>query len=607
MGPLPYMKMEGKISNNKGFLDIPIKIQILQFIHPYLYRIISKELITYCENQNQRDLKKLPVSILISLNSIATLDHFQNVVLGYRFNYESFSLFVASWGNFETMQWFHSNGCCARFDLEQSLKAAEYGNLNILQVVNSSGIFDFKKQCDCLLDAAAIGGQVDVLRWIWDTFCNYSDYLFEAAGVLDLLEQGAKKCGQVDVLKWTLHNLVDRDRLDRRSLVWRVFKIRCLICKIVTANHFNVLEWIYSNFHLNRFEGFWICDEMICTAAKNGNMDIVRWLLSSKCSIVDCGSCIVAAAEGGNLEVLKYMRLLGFPWSETVCLGAAENGHFDVLKWAVSNGCPWNTSLMFPAVTTYKRPNLDLYQWLLNEGCPFMELESYENACEHGNNEFILFTQSNGSTTQWDDEYNILLIRGATIAGHLHALQWAMNQFLLTWINPPTVDQVRLKTSWIKFAAETGHVHILEYLRSRLGDRRFWCFGVTSLVDIAVRWGHINVLDWIVKYRNDWDKATVFSAAIKSRKLTVLIWLRSQSTDENTSSEFWFGSISDLHTHPSDLAFQVGNLEIFKWIHMNGCPWNDTTNWTNRVYRTDFVQFAADNGCAEAFMVLYTS
>ena len=48
-----------KIQKKEGFLDFPVQIQIFQFIHPYYFKTI--------------DL------ILRHLNSIATLEHFQNV------------------------------------------------------------------------------------------------------------------------------------------------------------------------------------------------------------------------------------------------------------------------------------------------------------------------------------------------------------------------------------------------------------------------------------------------------------------------------------------------------------------------------------------------
>jgi hypothetical protein len=40
-----------------------------------------------------------------------------------------------------------------------------------------------------------------------------------------------------------------------------------------------------------------------------------------------------------------------------------------------------------------------------------------------------------------------------------------------------------------------------------------------------------------------------------------------------------------LNPHPSDLAYETGDYEIFEWIHMNGCPWNEDTDWLPRLHR----------------------
>ena len=49
----------------------------------------------------------------------------------------------------------------------------------------------------------------------------------------------------------------------------------------------------------------------------------------------DICSC---AAGKGDLEILKYAREEGCPWSERTCSNAAFNGHLDCLKWARENG-----------------------------------------------------------------------------------------------------------------------------------------------------------------------------------------------------------------------------------------------------------------------------
>ena len=90
-----------------SYLENHVVLQILNFIHPHLYRLVSRELTLLGGNQPGN---VLPVSLLISLGSIETLESYKNVLLGYKFNYQSFGSVVVSLGNFETIQWFSSNG-----------------------------------------------------------------------------------------------------------------------------------------------------------------------------------------------------------------------------------------------------------------------------------------------------------------------------------------------------------------------------------------------------------------------------------------------------------------------------------------------------------------
>jgi hypothetical protein len=121
------------------------------------------------------------------------------------------------------------------------------------------------------------------------------------------------------------------------------------------------------------------------------------------------------------------------------------------------------------------------------------------------------------------------------------------------------------------------------------------CFRVCDLVDKVAEWGQIDVLDWIIMQRTDWGKSTVFNAAIEFKKLKVLIWLKSQPTNSN-ELEPWFGSIANLNPHPSDLAYETSDYEIFVWIHMNGCPWNEDTDWLDRWGDNRYIWFAEEHG-----------
>ena len=48
-----------------------------------------------------------------------------------------------------------------------------------------------------------------------------------------------------------------------------------------------------------------------------------------------------AAATGGQLERLHWLRANGCPWNEDTCKCAAMNGQLTVLQRARANGCPW--------------------------------------------------------------------------------------------------------------------------------------------------------------------------------------------------------------------------------------------------------------------------
>jgi hypothetical protein len=75
-------------------------------------------------------------------------------------------------------------------------------------------------------------------------------------------------------------------------------------------------------------------------AAKGGHLQVLQWARENGCPW-DERTCW-AAANGGHLEVLKWARQNGCPWDERTCETAAEGGHLEMLKWARENGCPWN-------------------------------------------------------------------------------------------------------------------------------------------------------------------------------------------------------------------------------------------------------------------------
>ena len=74
---------------------------------------------------------------------------------------------------------------------------------------------------------------------------------------------------------------------------------------------------------------------------------------------------------------------------------------------------------------------------------------------------------------------------------------------------------------------------------------------------------------------------------------------QSTNTDELEPTNTWFGPIANLNPHSSDLAYETRNYEIFEWVHMNGCPWNEDTDWLPRLDRWGdnlYIWFAEEHG-----------
>ena len=66
--------------------------------------------------------------------------------------------------------------------------------------------------------------------------------------------------------------------------------------------------------------------------------------------VKSCKDLCKAAAKGGQLETLKWLRLIGCKWNEArdpwkdagVCMLAARGGHLEMLKWARATGAPYD-------------------------------------------------------------------------------------------------------------------------------------------------------------------------------------------------------------------------------------------------------------------------
>ena len=134
-------------------------------------------------------------------------------------------------------------------------------------------------------------------------------------------------------------------------------------------------------------------NEVFNTASQGGHLEVLKWLRSVG---FQWNERICAfAAMGGHLEELKWLRANGCPWDEETCEFAATGGtggHLEVLQWARANGCQWGTST---CVFAAMRGHLDVLQWARANGCPWISL-TCTAAAEGGHLEVMQWARANG-------------------------------------------------------------------------------------------------------------------------------------------------------------------------------------------------------------------
>ena len=94
------------------------------------------------------------------------------------------------------------------------------------------------------------------------------------------------------------------------------------------------------NFHINLTNS--TLQSLLENAACNGNLGILKWIVSYE-NDLDFGAVCEIAATSGHLDILKWARANRCEWDYYTCLEAARGGHLEILKWAIENGCAWNS------------------------------------------------------------------------------------------------------------------------------------------------------------------------------------------------------------------------------------------------------------------------
>lgn len=222
-----------------------------------------------------------------------------------------------------------------------------------------------------LSNIAAEQGELTLVSWARDAGCNWDVSVFLSGikgGQTQTLQhlvdngcpapEGKDACacaaateGGLDVLVWLRERGFDWDEA---------------VCTTAAARgDLPLLQWIHEH-------GCpWTQDEVFEAAAGGGHINILEWGLESGVVFdeMTCG----AAAKGGSLETLQFLRAHECPWDDSVILLSILKGHCDVFLWAREHGCPYNPHWVGPRNIGYLHVailgrSVDMVNLLIRDG-----------------------------------------------------------------------------------------------------------------------------------------------------------------------------------------------------------------------------------------------
>jgi len=527
-------------------LQIPevLIFEVLNFIHPCIHIIISKN--KFC-NFLEPDNDKLTISLLIALNNTTTFEEYYSVVLSYRFR-DKLGLEVASKGNLSTLQWFQSRGINWDHNLLSIL--ASRGELETLKWAISNKL-TLKLQGELtemssILRQAVINGRENILKWVLESG------IFDQKYIPDVV-QSAAGADQMKIILWMIKNIPLTRKLIEKSKV-------CICPAAVYGNNIHILEWFQKTYPNSFYvEIKTIGTSCVSRAAADGNFRVLKWLKGNGFAF-DCETMTAAAVSSldNSLEILQYLRTFNCPWTDSVCVNTIIYGRFDILQWAVSNGCSWNPNdILFAAARSKKAAaSPDILQWIAEQRFDLENLNfNIHAAIEFKNFRFVKWVKSNFLPNFWDDK----IIKKAAAAGDLSALIWAVE------MNPESIRSELVHILAIN-AAVGRHLNVLNWLLANFRSFKIAILDPHVCV-LAAEKGFVDVLQWAVANGCNWSQCHCCKAALKYKRLKILIWMKFQAPlYSHFTSMYWYGE-SFMNIFGTDKCYCEG--DILQWLILN--------------------------------------
>ena len=143
---------------------------------------------------------------------------------------------------------------------------------------------------------------------------------------------------------------------------------------IIKIGNLESIKYLHTKTHL-------IHSRYFTCAARNGNLNTMKWILGSGCEFGH--DTFTTAAKNGNLDNMKWLKKNGCPFGYNTFSMTAENGNLENMKWLQDNGCKFSKYTFYKAV---ENGNLDNMKWLQGIGCEY-GVNTFKLAVKNGSKE----------------------------------------------------------------------------------------------------------------------------------------------------------------------------------------------------------------------------
>ncbi|GFH53325.1 hypothetical protein CTEN210_09801 [Chaetoceros tenuissimus] len=181
-----------------------------------------------------------------------------------------------------------------------------------------------------------------------------------------------------------------------------------IINAAMKSDQLGVLKWLKKR---NFFEYPYFKRVLFIEAARGGNLGMITWAKDiAGFSFQDESHFINAAAESGNIELVKYLRSEDISWNESTFGAAVSSGNIAILQYLIENDCPHDDQrICANAVEIHDcEKALEVLHWLHNQNISWDENTCITSA-RIGNLKALKFARSKGCP--WDKNCLIKAIK----------------------------------------------------------------------------------------------------------------------------------------------------------------------------------------------------